>query len=97
MGRFLVLWRQNPLAPWPKDPSDAAKLNEKMYAGVNNLIAKREIIEFGWLVDARAYGISVGEITDVFRRVSMFQPYILSEVHEIVPYEKGKEVSRAIT
>lgn len=49
IGRFLVLWRQNPVAPWPKDPSEVAKLNEKMYAGVDDLIAKREIVEFGWL------------------------------------------------
>lgn len=69
-----------------------------MYAGVDNLIAKGEIVEFGWFVEgASGYGISVGEVADVFRRVSMFQPYILSEVREIVPYEKGKEISRAIT
>ena len=98
MGRFLVLWRQNPAAPWPKDPSEAAKMNEMLFAGVDGLIAKGEIVEFGWFADGNSgYGISVGDVTDVFRRVSMFQPYILSEVHEIVPYEKGKEINRAIT
>ncbi|UCH32161.1 MAG: hypothetical protein JSV05_01870 [Candidatus Bathyarchaeota archaeon] len=97
MGRFLALWRQNPNAPWPENPSEAAELNELLFAGVDDLIAKGEIVEFGWFPDgASGYAISVGEITDVFRRVSMFQPYFFSEVHEIIPYEKGKEINREI-
>jgi len=97
MGRFLAIWRQNPAAPWPTDPSKAAELNELLFAAVHDLMAKGEIVEFGWFPNGTSgYAISIGEITDVFRRVSMFQPYFLSDVHEIIPYEKGKEINREI-
>ena len=97
MARFLVLWRQNPVAPWPTDPSEVLKLYERMFATMDDLIKKGEIEEFGFFPDANSgYVIGKGESTDVFRRVNMFLPYILCEVHEIIPYEKGKEIERAV-
>jgi len=97
MARYLVLWQNNPVAPWPTDPSEALKLNEKMYATMDDLIKKGEIEEFGWFPDANSgYVISEGESVDIFRRSSMFQPYIIAEHHEIIPYEKGKEISMAV-
>lgn len=97
MARYLVLWRQNPVAPWPTDPSEALKLNEIMFATMDELIKKGEIDEFGWFQDAvSGYVISKGDSADIFRRSTMFQPYILGEVHEIISYEKGKEISIAV-
>jgi len=92
VARFLVLWRQNPSAPLPATPSESLKLNEMMFAGIDNLIASGEIEEFGFFQDGRSgYAIGKGEAIDAFRNVSMFLPYVHSEVHEIIPYEKGKE------
>ena len=97
MARFLVLWRLNPVAPWPTDPSKYLELQEKMWAGIDALMQKGEIEEFGVFPDGTSgYAIGKGETVDTYRDVSMFQPYILSEVHEIIPYEKQKEIIRAI-
>lgn len=97
MSRFLVLWRSNPAAPWPTDPSEHLKLDEKMFAAIGESIKKGEIEDFGFFLDGRSgYGIGRGESTDIFRSLSMFLPYIFCEVHEIIPYEKGKEITIAL-
>ncbi len=97
MARYLILWRQNPVAPWPADPTEALKLTERMFAAMDDLMKKGEIEEFGWFQDANSgYVISKGESADVFRRANMFQPYIRSKVREIIPYEKGKEIELAV-
>ena len=97
MARFLVLWRMNPVAPWPTDPSKNLGLNEKMWAAIDGLMKKGEIEEFGVFPDGTSgYGIGKGETTDLYRDVNMFQPYILCEVHEIIPYDKQKEILRAL-
>ena len=97
MARFLALWRVNPTAPFPTDPSKALELNEKMWAAIDGLMKKGEIEEFGVFPDGYSgYAIGKGETVDVYRNVSMFHPYILAEVHEIIPYEKQKEVIRVL-
>ena len=97
MARFLAIWKQNPMAPFPTDPVKAAKLNEMMFAGIDKLMKKGEIIDFGMFPDGTTgFAISKGEAADVFRRVNMFQPYFLLEVHEILPYEVAKAISKEI-
>lgn len=97
MSRFLILWRQNTAAAWPTDPSEGLKMNEMMMDKIEQLMKKGEIEEFGFFPDGSSgYGISKGEASDVFRRVSMFQPFINVEVQEIIPFEKGREISRAV-
>ena len=97
MARFLSLWRMNPAAAWPTDPSEALKLSEMMFAAIDEGIKSGGVEEFGFFPDGGSgYSIGKGEATDVFRSVSMFQPYILCEVHEIIPYEKGKEIAMAM-
>jgi hypothetical protein len=97
VARFLVLWRLSPVAPWPTDPSKLLELEEKIWAGIDGLMKKGEIEEFGVFPDGYSgYAIGKGETADLYRNVSMFQPYIVSEVHEIIPYEKHKEIIRAV-
>lgn len=85
------------MAPWPTDPSEAAKLYETMFAGLDELMKKGEMVDFGMFPDGTSgFGIGTGDAADVFRRVNMFQPYFLAELHEIVPYEKAKEILRGI-
>ena len=97
MAKFLALWKQNPMAPFPTDPQEAAKLNAMMFAGIDDLMKKGEIIDFGMFPDgSNGYAISKGEAADVYRRVNMFQPYFLFEIHEIVPYEQAKEIMKQI-
>ena len=97
MARFLVLWHSNPVAPWPTNPEEYLKLQERMFAGIDNLMHQGFVKEFGNFADGRSgYTIGEGETADVFRAVNMFMPYIEFEVHEIISYEKGKEIIRAI-
>ena len=97
MARFLAIWKQNQMAPYPTDPTEAAKLNQMMFAGIDELKKNGEILDFGMFPDGTTgFAISKGEAADVFRRVNMFQPYFLFEVHEIVPYEQAKEITKEI-
>jgi len=87
----------NPAAPTPTDPSENLKLNEMMFAGIENLMESGEVEEFGFFTDGLSgYAIGKGEAIDTFRNVSMFLPYVYSEVHEIIPYKEGKETSIAV-
>ncbi len=98
MARFLILWRVNWKAPWPStDPSKYLELEEKMWAGIEQLMKMGQIEEFGAFPDGESgYAIGKGETADVFRGVTAFHPYIRGEVHEIIPYETQKEATRAI-
>lgn len=97
MARILTLWRMNPLAPWPRDPAEAAKLRERMWAAIDDLMKKGLIKEFGWFLNGTSgYTIGEGDIAEAFKDVSMFLPYYEQEVHEVIPYEKGKEILRAV-
>ena len=97
MTRMLTLWRINLLAPWPKDPAEAIKLREKMWSAIEDLMKKGIIKEFGYFLNGTSgYTIGEGDISEAFKDVSMFLPYYEQEVHEVVSYEKGKEILRAV-
>ena len=66
-----------------------------MWAGIDNLLKKGEIKEFGWFLDGKSgYAIGEGESATVIKDVSMFTPFEEFEVQEIVPWEKGKNAVR---
>mgnify|MGYP001060486016 CR=1 FL=1 len=96
MARFLVLWRRSPII-WPTDPAEKSKLIQKIGADIDNSIKKGEIKEHGHFLDGNSgYTIWEAEATDVLRNLSMTWPYYEYEVHEIIPYEKSKEILRAV-
>ena len=95
MARFLILWRMNLAAPWPTDASEALELNEMMWTAIDSFIKEGVVEDFGFFPDGiSGYAIGKGEATDVFRRVSMFTPYMLGEVHNIIGYKEGKKILR---
>jgi len=97
VARFLAIWRSNPVAPWPRDPVEYSKLLEMMWAVIDDAIKKGTVKEYGTFLEGTSgYAIGEGEATDVFKSVNMFLPYIHFEVHEIIPYEKEKEIIRAL-
>jgi hypothetical protein len=97
VARWIGLWRVNLAVPWPMDPAQALELNEKMWAVMDGLIKKGEFEEFGFFPDGyTGYAIGKGEAMDVYRNSNMFLPFVCCEVHEIIPYEKGKEIMRAM-
>jgi len=97
MARYLVLWRMNSAAPWPTDPSKSLELNEMMWMAIDSFKQEGLLEDFGFFPDGiSGYAIGKGDVTDVFSRLSMFLPYMLPEVHEIIPYEKGKKALREV-
>jgi len=97
MAKFLGLWRFNPMAPMPTDPIEAAKMFEMMFAAMDNLIKTGEVQEFGFFPDGTSgYTISSGGSKGQLRGSFSFYPFVGIEVHEIVPYETGKEVLRGV-
>jgi hypothetical protein len=95
--RILALWRRNPVAPWPTDPVEFSKFMEKAWAGLDDLIKKGEIVEFGFFGNGTSgYIISEADPTVGFKNASMFVPYWEFEIHVVIPYEKGKEILRAL-
>jgi len=97
MARYLIIWSQNPMAPFPMDPEGSLALNEKMWAALDDLMKKGILSDFGFFLDGTS-GYAIGEGTGevVFKNVSMFLPFMKSEVHEIISYEKGKELGREV-
>ena len=97
MARFISLWHFNPSAPLPPDPSKLLELYEMMFAVMDGMMKKGEIEEWGTFPEGYSgYTIGKGETADLYRNVVMFHPYIVSEVHEIISYEKSKETIRAV-
>ena len=96
MGRYITLWTQSPMAPWPTDPAEALKLNEALWAAMDDLMKKGEVTDFGWFLDGKSgYAIGEGDSTTIFTNITMFSTYFDMTVEEIIPYEVGKQVNRA--
>jgi len=95
--RYLMIWHQNPMVPSPMDPEKSLALNEKMWAGLDDMKKRGTVLEFGFFLDGIS-GYCIGEGTGemAFRAVCMFLPYVIQEVHEIISYEKGKEIVREL-
>ena len=97
MAKFLGVWRLNPNAPWPTDPAELAKVYEMMIAAVDNLFKEGKMLEFGYFPDGSSgYAITSEDAKDAFRITFSSFPWVVCEVHEMVPYETGKEVVRAV-
>jgi hypothetical protein len=97
MAKYLILWRPNPNAPWPADPAKYLQLDERMWSGIEGLMKRGEVKEIGYFPNGiGGYIIGEGDATTLYRDVLMFQPHYLVEVHEIISFEKHKEISRAV-
>jgi hypothetical protein len=96
MAKYLTLWHLNPNAV-PLDPAEHVKLNEMLYAMMDNMLKTGEITEFGFFLEVSAgYTMSEGGSADTFRKGTQFFPFVTVEVREIIPYETGKEILRGV-
>jgi hypothetical protein len=70
---------------------------EMMFTAIDNIVKAGEVLEHGYFPDGKSgYIITTGEPEDEFRRAFSFYPWVEREVHEIVPYETGKEIARGV-
>ena len=94
MGRYMVLWRVN-WDRFPADPSKTLELNEQLWMVMDDLMKKGIVKDYGIFPEGESgFLIGEGDTTEIYKNVNMFIPYVFSEVHEIVPYEKQKEITR---
>ncbi len=91
MPKYMVLYHANPSA-WPSDPKQLLTIWEGVAAGADNHLKTGVLKEVGWFTNVDGYGIFEAESKDkVVEMVTPFFPLFSQEIHEIVPYEKGKE------
>jgi hypothetical protein len=96
MAKFMILWRVNPMTT-PPDTVARVKVNEMLWAMIDDMMETGEIREEGFFLNGTSgYTLVDGEPADVFKVAASFRPFVDSEVHEILPYETGKEVVRGI-
>ncbi len=96
MARFLVLWQTN-TASFPHDPQKTLELNETLWSYMDDLMKKGLVKDYGIFPDGESgFLIGEGETTSLFKAVNMFMPYVSCTVHEIISYEKQKEIIREL-
>jgi len=97
MAKYLIIWRPNPSAPWPLDPAAVTQLGEMMFASMDEALKSGLILECGYFLNGTSgYAICSGEAKDMFKGTFTDYPWFEDEVQEIIDYETGKEVMRAV-
>jgi hypothetical protein len=80
------------------DPQKSRELNEILWAVLDDLMKKGLVKDYGIFPDGESgYLIAEGEAVSVYTSVNMFIPYVSCEVQEIIPFEKQKEIIRALS
>jgi len=91
MPRYMVLYKANPAA-WPVDSKQALAVWEGVIAGGDALLKTGALQEVGWFTDQEGYGIFDADSKDiVLGMIQPFAPYYSPVIHEIVPWDKGKD------
>lgn len=95
MGKFLILWCTNLAAPFPKESKEYRKFMDHIWMSIDKRVKSGMLKDYGFFLESKAgYAIAEGSSEQVFKYVSMYAPYCTSTVHEIMSYEKGKEILR---
>jgi hypothetical protein len=91
MPKYMVLFRAVP-SEWSHDPKQLLSLWEAVTAGGDQILKSGAVKEIGWFTNTHGYAMIDAESKDkVLGIVNGFFPYYTQEIHEIVPWEKGKE------
>ena len=92
MPRYMVLFKANP-SVWPPDPKQALAVLEGALAGGDQLLRMGAAKEIGWFTPQEGYAIFEAEAKE--KLLGMVQPYFphySQDIHEIVPWGRGKQV-----
>jgi len=94
MTKFLVLWQNNMLAPWPADRREVEENAVAMFEAIDRYVDGEIVTENAFFADAES-GCFVfqGTTEDLFNMTSMFSPFVKYEVQEMIPYELGKNMT----
>jgi hypothetical protein len=96
MAKFLGIWRINGTA-LPSDPVEQVQAIEMVLAQIDDALKAGQLQEFGFFPNGSSgYAILSGETKDAFGAAISFFPWMESEVHEMIPYETGKEITKEV-
>ena len=98
MPKYLTIWRRNPSAPWPIDPTEAMQLDEMTFAVIDEGVKSGRLLEVGFFANGTSgYSISSGEdAKGILTSALANHPWSQFEVHEIIDYETGKGIARQV-
>jgi hypothetical protein len=90
MTRYMVLWKANP-EKWPADLKQALNVWEGATGGADQLLKSGIAKEIGFFSEVEGYAIFEADSREkVMGAVAPFHPLFIQEIHEMVPWEKGK-------
>ncbi len=96
MAKFLGIWRINGTA-LPADPAKQVQGIEMILGQVATALKEGQIEDFGFFPNGfSGFAIMNGEAADVFGGAISFFPWIEFEVNEMIPFEKGKEITNQV-
>ncbi len=96
MAKFLGIWRINGTA-LPSDPAEQVQAIEMVLGQIDTALKEGHLQEFGFFPKGSSgYAILSGETTDAFGAAISFFPWMESEIHEMIPYETGKEITKEV-
>ena len=91
MARYLVLWKANPSA-WPTDPKQTLDILEGVTGAGSGMLAGGVIAELAWLTPQQGYALFEADSkAAVLAMVQGFFPLYTQEIHEVVPWEEGRD------
>jgi L-rhamnose mutarotase len=97
LTKFVILWCTNLAAPFPTDSKEYKSFMEHIWASIDKRVKEGMLKDYGFFLESKA-GYAIAETTaeQVFKFVSMFAPYWTFTIHEVMPYEKGKDILRRV-
>jgi hypothetical protein len=49
--KHMSIWRANPAAQWPMDPTEVMQIMEMMFAAMDEALKSGQVLEFGWFAN----------------------------------------------
>lgn len=97
MTKYFASWKLNPMAPWPKDPAEYAKIIEGLWAGAAMLMEKGEMLDWGAYINTNeGYAIMDGDTKTIMKGTMMFYPWVLMEPRTVLTLEETSKNTREL-
>jgi hypothetical protein len=80
------------------DPTEVMQIMEMMFAAMDEALKSGQVLEFGWFANGSSwYVLSAGKDAKAeFMAGFANFPWLTAEVHEVIDYETGKEMTRQV-
>lgn len=97
MAKYFTKWKLNPTAPWPKDPGEYAKIVEGLWAGIEMMMKRGEMLDWGAHINTNeGYAIMEGDAQSIMKGTMMFYPWVLMEPRVVLTLEETRKNTREL-